>query len=491
MKLCHKILFSIVCFLFLIITGTPKVKAAAVDDAVVTFSECLVYRFEMESIQDGHIIVNWEYSNNYTADYDHGDYTNPYIDIIGFEIQVCTDADYPVDKVITYQTENYIDNVKSAGYTYRIPVSSVLEKEGGKLYARIRAYGRIRTIEDPFSFEKSTNLQVGDIVYSNYQNLTCWDGFYCSSNFEENMKRDHCEYVKISKNNFGGMYALIKKGYYNCDTDGNKSYYDKNHDGWLDPSEIKDITVISNYKFQKSSATNQYEKFYKTNTYQYKLSDLKGLKYLPWVSMIDIRDFTSEKLDLSQYRHIVSVYMREFLDNKFQLIAPYVKEIDLESESGGTWPQAKLTSIDVSKCKSVRKLTLYGSYSKYISIKLPAKATNLRWISLAYINTKTLNLNKFKQLDLAYFYSNKFTTCKFDRCTKLKYVYFYCCNQISSVDLHYAKALKGIDIYYCKKLNTEEIKSPKTAKITINQGRWWESTKDWQKIFSDIYQSFY
>ena len=64
--------------------GVTNAKAAAVDDAVEIFRECHVYSWDMESIKDNHIIVKWEYRNNYTTD--------------------------------------YVENTESAKYTYKIPV---------------------------------------------------------------------------------------------------------------------------------------------------------------------------------------------------------------------------------------------------------------------------------------------------------------------------------------------------------------------------------
>ena len=138
MNIPKKAVLAAICFILLVFSGAPNAKAAAVDDAVEIFKECPVYSFNMDSIKDDHIIVTWKYSNNYTTDSDHGNYTNPFIDIEGFEIQVCTDKTYPEDKVRTYTTADYVENVQSAEYTYKIPVS-ILGKNGGKLYARIRA----------------------------------------------------------------------------------------------------------------------------------------------------------------------------------------------------------------------------------------------------------------------------------------------------------------------------------------------------------------
>ena len=124
----QKVLLAMISFILLAFSGASNAKAAAVDDAVEIFKECHVYSWDMESIKDNHIIVKWEYRNNYTTDYDNGNYENPFIDIEGFEIQVCADKNYPIDKVITYKTTNYVENAESAKYT----VDYV--ERGGKWY---------------------------------------------------------------------------------------------------------------------------------------------------------------------------------------------------------------------------------------------------------------------------------------------------------------------------------------------------------------------
>lgn len=482
----RKVLFTLICFFILLSAGKVHVKAAAVDSAVEVFKDCLVYSFDMESIKNDKIVVNWSYRNNYTTDSDYGDYSNPFIDIQGFEIQVCRDKNYPADQVKTYKLNKYVESADGGKYSYKIPVS-VLGKNGGKLYGRIRAYGTIKTIEAGYDSGEPTTLQVGDVVYSGYQDLDCWHGYTTYSNFEEEMGRDHCEYVKINKTNFGGMYALIKDGFYYCDPKGKKSYYDKNHDGWLDPAEIKEIYTLNNYSYKKYASG--YEMLWGTEMYQCKISDLKGLKYLPFVTSIDLRDYTGTKLDLTDYPHIRTVSMCEFWKSKFQLIAPYAKEIRINSETGGSWKKAKLSSVDVSKCKAVVYLTLGGSYFKPTTMKLPASAKNLRWISVSYGSGKKIDLNKYKKLNLAYFYANKYSECKFNQCTKLNYVYFYCMDNLRSVDLRNAKSLKGADIYCCNNLSSSGLKTVKGTRVTKNQGRWWESTDTWRKLFDDIYKS--
>ena len=84
MNVHKKALFALISFILLAFSGAPNAKAAAVDDVVEIFRECHVYSWDMESIKDNHIIVEWEYRNNYTTD--------------------------------------YVENTESAKYTYKIPV---------------------------------------------------------------------------------------------------------------------------------------------------------------------------------------------------------------------------------------------------------------------------------------------------------------------------------------------------------------------------------
>ncbi len=145
MNIRKKLSITVICFILLFLAGASNVKAAVVDGAVEIFEDCLVYGFDMESIKNDKIVVNWSYRNNYTTDSGHGDYSNPFIDIQGFEIQVCRDKNYPADQVKTYKVKQYTESADGAKYTYKIPVS-VLGKNGGKLYGRIRAYGTIKTM---------------------------------------------------------------------------------------------------------------------------------------------------------------------------------------------------------------------------------------------------------------------------------------------------------------------------------------------------------
>lgn len=226
-----------------------------------------------------------------------------------------------------------------------------------------------------------------------------------------------------------------------------------------------------------------------TEMYQCKISDLKGLKYLPFVTSIDIRDYTGAKLDLTNYRHIRTVSMCEFWQSKFQLIAPYAKQIKINSETGGSWKKAKLSSVDVSKCKDVVYLTLGGSYYKPMTMKLPTSAKNLRWLSVSQDRGQKIDLNKYKKLNMVYFYSNKYSECKLNQCVKLNYVYFYCMDNIRSVDLRNVKSLKGADIYNCKNLSSSGLKTVKGTRVTKDKGRWWESTDTWRNLVDGIYKA--
>lgn len=487
-----KELIGVIILGIILISGSSQVKAtpipsedeckAEVDYAVKYFAEDMPYNFSMEKIKDNKIIAEWKYNNIYTTDSDNGDFSNPNIDIKGFEIDISTDDKFSSGKVKTYVADKYRDGDNA--YTYGIS-TSVLGKNGCKLYARIRAYGVIKSIDSKIYGPEETSHTVGEKVYGGYKEVACWEGHVLTSNGEHEMTRYYCEYVKINKANFGSMYPLMKKGYFECDANGKKKYYDMNQDGWLDPSEVHEIYSICNYRYEKSDTDGKYYMQYGDNCCQCKMSELNGLKFLPFVCNIQMVGYSAKTLDLSKYSTINRVDMKRFYISEFKLIAPQARSINIDSESGGSWTGARLTRIDVSKCNSVIELDVGGSYYRYMSVKLP-KANKLRHLGISYCKDRGINVNQYKNLYVLELYACDLPKCQVDKCTKLKYAYFYCVDNMTSIDLSKAKGLKGVDVCYCKKLTPATVKTVKGVKITKNQGRWWESTKAGQKLWQEI-----
>ena len=115
----------------------------------------------------------------------------------------------------------------------------------------MKACGSVKNILGITNEPEDTPYKIGDQVYSNYQNGICWARSQSITNCKRNMERNYFEFIKIDKQNFPGLYKLIKDGDQNCNEDGKKEYYDKNRDGWLDPSEVYEI-------YEKKLKANRY-----------------------------------------------------------------------------------------------------------------------------------------------------------------------------------------------------------------------------------------
>ena len=482
MKRAKIILGTILTIVCMVMFGSMDVNASGItEDTIGIFREMHPYNLRMESIKNGKIVVEWNYQNYSSLEDFDG---NRLISIQGFELELSADPEFSEEKCTTYVLDYYQED--KTEYTYKVPVS-VLGSNGKKLYVRIRTVGTIESVDGDTSEQAvtSTGLKVGDKVYGEYVDGVCWNGFNRYVNGEPySMERNEFDFVKINKTNFPGLYQLLKTGYYTCDKNGKKSYYDVNKDGWLDPSEIIQIGYICNYKYYKYNGV--YEKLFKQLSYQAKISSLKGLSHLPWVTMLDIRDYTGTVMDLSAYKGIYWVNLHEFPTKSFKLIAPYAKRITVESETGGSWKNASLKTIDVSKCSAVVDLQVSGSYFQKATVKLPAKAPDLMRLSIAYAKGSSLNANRFANLRVLETYNIAASGLKVSGCKKLRYVYFWADKNFRKIDLTKATKLVGVDIYDCPSLAKSAVKTVKSAKVTKGKGKWWYGTKKYQALLSEI-----
>ncbi len=460
-------LFLSTLFLVFSLCAFPaiNIQAGTTEDAIKEFQSKAVYQIDLSTIQNGSIIATWAFSPGYEPTDENG---VPYINIQGFQVEVSKDSHFSSGTVSTYSCSYKKGQEK---YKYQIPVS-VLGSNGGKLYVRIRVVGTLNS----------------DEIYSTYQYGKCWQGYYAYfGTKKQSMTRNYFEYVKINRTNFPGMYQLLKNGYYYCDSKGKKSYYDANKDGWLDPQEISQIYVIKNYQYKKFSGN--YEKCYTPLTYQSKISSLKGLHFFPWVSRLTLRDYTASKMDLTNYPNITYIDMREFQVKAFTLVAPHAKEIRVESETGGSWKNATLTKIDLSKCSSAVVLSASGSYFKPATIVLPNNQKNLQHLSIGYAKGKTLNLNKYTNLKIMELYNIEASNVLVNKCSDLRYAYFWADFNLKQLDFSNSKKLVGVDTYDCKNLSKSKIKVPKGAKNTTQKGKWWYLTRQYKNLLNQIYKS--
>ncbi|MGN0170452.1 MAG: hypothetical protein ACI39H_06760, partial [Lachnospiraceae bacterium] len=481
MKRVKILLGTVLTIICMVMFGSMDAKAEGLtEDAVSIFQEMHPYGLRMESIKNGKIVVEWNYQNYSRLEDENG---IQIISIQGFELDLSTDPEFSEEKRTTYVLDSYQED--KSEYTYKIPVS-VLGSNGKKLHVRIRTVGIIESVDGSTSESAmtSTGLKVGDKVYGEYVDGVCWNGINRYVNGEPySMERREFDFVKINKTNFPGLYQLLKTGYYTCDKNGKKSYYDVNKDGWLDPSEIVQIGYLCNYKYAKYNGV--YEKQFKQLSYQVRISGLKGLSHLPWVTALDLRDYTGTVMDLSAYKGISWVDLHELPTKRFKLVAPYAKKITVESEEGGSWKNASLKTIDVSKCSAVVDLKVSGSYFQKATVKLPTKAPNLMHLSIGYAKGSTLNVNRFTNLKVLEMYNIAASSLKTGSCKNLRYVYFWCDYNLRRVDLTNATKLVGVDLYDCPSLPKSAVKTVKTAKVTKGKGKWWYETKKYQTLLSE------
>lgn len=473
---------AIAVWTFCVILFSPMEAKADTEDMVSNFQKEYVWLINMESIQNNKIVVTWNYRSNLSY---RDCYGNPLIEITGFQIIVSTDKNFAQDKCTVYEMDSYDES--KADFRYKLPIS-ILGNNGKTFYVRICPVGELTDMAGT----TTNGLKAGDKIYGNAEAGTgiCWDGRIMSEdNNSIPMERAGYTFVKINKTNFPGMYTLLKNGYSYCDKNGTKTYYDINRDGWLDPSEISQISSITNYKYKKYN--NEYWMCYELNTYQTKISTLKGLHYLPWVRSILIRDYTASKIDLTDYPHIYSLDVRKVLNKKLTVIAPKVRELSIQSELGGSWKDVALKTVDVSKCTGVYRLDIGGSYYQKVTCKLPSKAKNLRMFAYSSFTGSTLNLNAYTNLQDMELYNNDVSNLKLTSCKKLRYAYFYYMSKLKKVDLSKAANLTGVDAYGCKNLSTANIKTPNSTKVTREKGKWWYSTKKYKDMWNEIMKFIY
>lgn len=465
--------------LLFVLFPVKQVQAARIDSAIEIFQEGFPYCVDISEIKNKKIVARWRFDKPYEA-YDQNGVC--YLDVTGFEIELSNDAGFAEGTVTTY-TCNYKEGVSD--YTKKLPLT-VLSKDANQIYVRVRAVATVATTEPCDEYDTDTSLaKVGDKFYSSYQQGICWNGIQLTNADREYvpMERDYFEFVKITKKTFTKMYPLIKNGYFNCDENGKKSYYDANKDGWLDPSEIEKIHLVTNYKYRKIETANYYGMDDTTGVYQCKVSGIQGLEYLPWVTSLRLRDYTASKLDLTDFPMINSVGVLEHLNKKIQIKGKWIRDLEVFSESFETWPKAKLETVDISQCPGIVTLSVGGSVKKPITVEMPKKGKKLALLTMSNTTHQTLNLNNYTGLKWVELYNIPLRSIKVTKCTKLRWVYCYHLDKLKTLDLTKAKKLDGADKYQCANLT---IKAPKTAKITANKGKWWYQTKEHDKVWKEI-----
>jgi len=284
-------------------------------------------------------------------------------------------------------------------------------------------------------------------------------------------------FVKINKKNFPGIYKILKNGskQNNRDLTGyEKVTHDKNGDGWMDPSEINQLLKLSTVNESKKKNG----KYYVIKAP--KVNSLKGIEYLTELSIIHLSRYSGTKVELSKNK-ITFLNLTGVTSKQITVIAPDATSISIQPEYG-----TKLKKIDVSRCDKVVDLLVYGSKGTK-TLKLPKEKKQLKVLSTSDLGVKALNLNAYKNLQQLYVYNSKVKNVKVNKCKNLRYIYFYFCSKIKSLNLKSNKKLRGADFYQSSGLTNSSVKKPKGAKVTWNKGKWWYSTKAYKKDMKKLY----
>ena len=283
-------------------------------------------------------------------------------------------------------------------------------------------------------------------------------------------------FVKINQNNFPGMYNILKNGGKYNSTDGVKKItYDKNKDGWLDPAEVSDATILGTTDVMKKVNGT-----YKLNKAP-NISSFKGVEYLENLHIVSVDRFSGKKADLSKCL-AYSVRIGGVSARQITVIAPNAKMVSVQPTV-----DAKVTKVDVSKCKSAVDILAYGNEGTK-TVKLPKSKDKLKVLSLSEYGFKSINLNGYTNLEQVYFYECDMRSVKVNKCKKLRYIYFYYCDNIKGLNLKSNSKLRGADFYKTPGLTESTVKKSKSGKYTWNKGKWWYGTKAYQKDMKRIYK---
>lgn len=283
-------------------------------------------------------------------------------------------------------------------------------------------------------------------------------------------------YVKINKTNFPGMYKLLQKGGKQMNFNGGYDTYtyDTNGDGWLDPYEIHQIYGLYTSSVKK---TKNGKIYYEPHV---KVSSLKGIEYLHNLSTISLYQYSGTKIDCSQNSQMRSIWVRGITSKQITVISPTANDISVEA----TYENKNFTKTNLKKCPNAHTITAYRNNGT-ANLVLPKDTKALRELSVSDLGMKALDLNSYKNLQLLYVYNSDIANLKINKCTDLRYLYFYYCSKIKSLDLSKNKKLIGFATVSAPGLTEKTVKGYKNAKkVTFNSknGKWWYGTEEYNKL---------
>lgn len=407
--------------------GTQNAQATEYDYSDSDFSSSISAPWIRETYEDSYAFdENGETRLTWNAYYFNSD------SVITYEVEFGTKEDF--SDAVTYTTSEPSLTLSK----------SVFGTNGGKFYFRVRA---------------------------------CENG-YNYSNWSDTAE---AIYVKINKANFPGMYKLLEEGGRQMNFEGGYDTYtyDSNEDGWLDPYEIHNIWGLFTASVKK---TKDGKIYYEPHV---KISSLKGVEYLTNLSTISLYQYSGKKVDCTDNPRMHSIRISGITSNKITVISPTAKTVDVEAD----YNNKKFTKINLLKCPNAVDIYAYGNEATPTLI-LPKVKNKLKQLSISDLGMNTLDLNSYTNLQLLYIYKSDITKLKTNKCTDLRYLYFWHCDKLKSIDLSKNTKLTGLSVYKSPWLTTKTIKGYKNAKkstINTGEGKWWYGTSSYEKLMKKLY----
>lgn len=323
------------------------------------------------------------------------------------------------DGGFTYYT--YSELAASMGFVIPKDCSKILVDEGGTTYVGYKSDGSKVVIVKTdgynfFGYDVNGYDRYGYDV--NGYDRNGHDRNWTGDAFDETQP-ERKEVVKISKLIFNKeIISYIK-------------LYDWDNDGYLDEYEIS---------FIKSFSSNK------------KIKDVSGLKYFTALEKVNFGNYQGTKIDLSKNKKckLVSINSKN-KKQLFTLNAPYATYIHLIISNS--------KSIDISACTKAVYLFVQDKYDTAQTINMPKKNSNLRYIYTWMIERSSVDLNKYKNLQVAELLEvgSKLTEVSADKCGKLEFLMISCAENLKSLDLSKCGKLRCVYVPACKKLNKSKV----------------------------------
>ena len=415
------------CFILSILAGTQEIKATEGTEKPYTQVEDYADATYTESLK------------SYTAD-----------------LRDVFEADIALKKgKVKFDLTNNYDRVnENSKITYQIQVASNAKFKNAKSFT---------TNKSSYSISKSAFGTNGGTIYFRVRFYDNGSGKKIYSSWGETKSYN---FVRLNKANFPSLYKLLKDGYQSTINGKNTVVkYDKNDDGWLDPAEIYYISSINSSKAPKEHHT--------------KISSIKGVEYLTNLSSLRLYFYSGSKIDLSANKSITSLAIGSFTAKTLTINAPNVLNFDINGRD------TKLKTIDLSKCNSAVEICVTddrGINSSITNVKFPTSGKWLRELRVWYIPIKSLNLDKYTNLEELDLFGTKIGTLNVSKCKNLAYMFICRNNTLKSLDVKANTKLKGIDVYECKYLTKSKVKANSKTKVTQNKGEWYENSSAYKTM---------